>query len=81
MNVQQSSYYDMRGNLLWTEPMMMSRLDGVGDILVHDRVAYRVQRVAVAGCVQIVNLRVGTLPVWRAKMGAANGTAHRGKRD
>lgn len=61
-NVMQSSYYDMDGNMLWTEPMTYGRLDGVGDVLVHDRVEYKVMKAAVAGCVQIVNLRKGASP-------------------
>lgn len=56
MMVHQSSYYDMDGNLLWTEPMMFKRLDGIGDYLKQNRVEYTVKRVAVAAGVQIVNL-------------------------
>ena len=57
ITVKQSSYYDMDGNLLWSEPMYMARLDGRGDLLDHDNIRYEVGRVAVAGSVQIVNLR------------------------
>lgn len=70
-DVKESSYYDMEGNLLWTEPMRFSRLDGVGDLIIESGVHYHVRRVAVAGSVQVVNLQrselspgVGKLADW-----------------
>jgi hypothetical protein len=69
-NILQSSYYDEDGNMLWTERMAMSRMDGIGDVLVKDSVEYRVARVAIANCTQIVNLRRVRLPV-RGILGAS----------
>lgn len=55
-DVKQCDYRDMAGKLLWSEPMRFSRLDGIGDTLIHESVEYRVKRVAVADHVQHVNL-------------------------
>lgn len=65
VNVQQSSYFDMQGNLIWSEPMRFSRMDGIGDVLIYDKIEYRVRRVALAGCVQIVNLERAISPFTR----------------
>lgn len=54
--VATSRYYDMQGHLLWEEPMRFSRLDSVGDYLIHEGVEYSVRRAAVAQGVQHVNL-------------------------
>lgn len=55
-DVHQSDYKDLDGNLLWSEPMRLSRLDAPGDILIVNYVTYRVRKVVVTGNVQHVDL-------------------------
>ena len=49
-------YRNIRGDVLWTTPMMFKRLHGVGEELVWGHMRYIVKRVAVADNIQHVNV-------------------------
>jgi hypothetical protein len=54
--VNTTHFRDARGALLWIDPLVMARLHGVGDVIVHNSTCYMVMRVALAAGVQHVNV-------------------------
>ena len=72
-HVTRCDYRDLHGKLIWTEPMVMARMDAIGDVIIHERVHYRVMRVALADEVQHVNLyRVGISAPFRPVVPSAS---------
>ena len=56
-DIKETHYRDIYGKLLWTEPMIFSRLYAVGQEFIENSQTYTVARVAVADNVQHVNIR------------------------
>jgi hypothetical protein len=57
MIVHKNEYYDERGTLLFSEPMILSRLWAIGNSLVDDYIHYLVIGRFVLDDVQIVEVR------------------------
>ena len=53
--VTQTDFRDYFGKLLWSEPMIYSRLHAVGEVVVEKGKYYKIRRVAVADNIQHVN--------------------------
>lgn len=70
VGIDKISYHDGDGRFLWEEPMVFTKLWGIGDMLVNKHIPYEVLRVAVANDVQYVNIRKIPNDVIAARMGS-----------
>lgn len=55
-NIKYIHYRDLYGKIIRKDKMTFTRLWGVGNLLVLGGISYKVERVAVAGKIQHVNL-------------------------